>query len=502
MYDNTVKEYLDQFPVTAAARAFLEQPRQMFINGEFHAGSGDGFIDVLEPCTGGLLAQTPAATEADIDLAVAAAGSAFREGEWSKTTPADRQGFLLKLADLVEEHAQTIAEIESLDAGKAISGCLDVDIGGSIDLLRYMAGWATKIEGATRSVSIPGEHLTYTLKEPVGVVAAIVPWNWPFNMAIWKICAPLAVGCTLVLKPAQLTPLSMLYFAGLCQQAGLPAGALNIITGRGSSVGNYLVSHPGINKISFTGSTEVGIGVGQAAMTNINHVTLELGGKSPMVFFEDGDVERVVQATQQSIFFNTGQVCSAGSRLYVHRSRYDEVVAAVAERASAMKIGLTLDPTTEMGPAISAGQRQAVLDYIAIGREEGARLVCGGEAVEGPGNFLQPTVFADCDNSMRIVQEEIFGPVLVIIAFDTDEEAVQLANDNQYGLAASVFTRDISRAHRTVSQLQAGSVWVNTHDLIDSCTPFGGFKASGIGKDLGPEQLAHFLETKSVWVEL
>ncbi len=502
MIDDTVASYLEKYPVTGATRDFLAAPKQMFIDGEFVDSSGDEWIDVLEPCTEGLLARTPSATEADVDRAVAAARHAYTEGDWSKATPAERQQFLLRLADLVEEHAQTIAEIESLDAGKAISGCKEVDIGGSIDLLRYMAGWATKIEGATRSVSIPGEHLAYTLKEPVGVVAAIVPWNWPFNMALWKLCAPLAVGCSVVLKPAQLTPLSMLYFAGLCQQAGLPAGAVNILTGRGSTAGNYLVGHPGVNKVSFTGSTEVGIGVGQAAMTQINHVTLELGGKSPMVFFEDGDVERVVQATQQSIFFNTGQVYSAGSRLYVHRSRNDEVIEAIAARAAAMQIGATLDPETEMGPAISAGQRQSVLDYIAVGREEGARLVCGGEVPEGAGYFIQPTVFADCTNDMRIVREEIFGPVLVIVPFDDEEEAIRLANDNEYGLTASVFTRDISRAHRTVCRLEAGTVWVNTHDLIDSCTPFGGVKRSGIGKDLGPEQLDHFLETKAVWIEL
>ena len=498
--DNKVAALIDKYGVTERTLTFLRAPMKQYINGEFVTAVEN--LQVLEPSTGALLAEVPSASTEDVEAAVKAARYAFDKGEWSQWKPAQRERVLHRLADLVEENLQTLAEIESLDAGKAIEGCKAVDIAGSIDLLRYMAGWATKIDGATRPVSVEGEHFAYTLKEPVGVVGAIVPWNWPFNMAIWKLAAPLAVGCTLVLKPAQQTPLSMLFFAELCDEAGLPPGVLNIVSGRGRTIGNDLVSHPDIDKVSFTGSTEVGITVGQAAIANINHLTLELGGKSPMLVFEDADIQKVVDATQQSIYFNTGQVCSGGSRLYVHRSIYEQTVAAIAERAESMVIGDTLSPDTEMGPAISAGQKQTVMDYINIGLEEGARLVCGGKDPGGEGYWVQPTLFADCDNSMHIVQEEIFGPVLVAIPFDTEEEAVALANDNIYGLAASIFTSDLSRALRLVPKIESGTVWVNTHDMIDANTPFGGVKQSGVGKDLGPEQLDHFLETKAVWIQL
>lgn len=493
---------LEQYGVTEGTRNFLDAPKKLFINGEFVDSESDETLQILEPCTESVLANVPVAVDADVDRAVAAARQAF-EGEWADTMPAQRAAFLYRLADLCEENKQTLTEIESLQAGKAISGCGAVDIDGSIDLLRYMAGWARDIEGATRQVSIPGDHFAYTLKQPVGVVGAIVPWNWPINMATWKLAAPLAVGCTIILKPAQQTPLSLLYFAELCQQAGLPNGVLNVVTGRGSGCGNYLVGHPGINKVSFTGSTAVGKVVGKAAIENLNHLTLELGGKSAMVAFEDADIQRIVDATQQSIFFNTGQVCSAGSRLYVHNAIYEDVIKAVAERAEQMKIGITLDLETEMGPMISGAQRKTVSEYIQIGLDEGARLVCGGlPDTKGAGYFVKPTIFADCNNDMRIVQEEIFGPVLAVIPFDTEEQAIALANDNIYALTASVFTRDVSRAHRCVRKLEAGTVWVNTHDMIDSNTPFGGLKQSGFGKDMGPEQLEHFLETKAVWMAL
>ena len=482
-----------------AVEAFFADSHGHFINGESLVGGES--TPIINPCDEVVLCTVPEGDERTVDMAIRAAREAFEEGDWSQWTPAQRQSILWRLADLVERDRDIIAEIEALNAGKAISGCKAVDIDGAIDLLRYMAGWATKIEGATKSVSIPGEHFAYTLKEPIGVVGAVVPWNWPFNMAIWKLAAPLAVGCTVVLKPAQITPLSMLYFSRLCQEAGLPPGVVNIVLGRGSDVGEALVSHSGVDKVSFTGSTPVGINVGLSATRNINPVTLELGGKSPMLVFDDAEIEAVVDATQQSVFFNTGQVCSAGSRLYVHRSIHAEVVKAIAKRAAAMVVGDVLSIVTEMGPAISKSQRDSVNRYIELGTSEGAELVCGGVNNHSPGYWLSPTIFDNCKNEMRVVQEEIFGPVLVVIPFDSEEQAVALANDNEFGLAASVFTRDIGRAQRVTRKLEAGTVWINTHDLIDANTPFGGVKKSGYGKDLGPEQLEHFLNTKSVWCQ-
>ncbi|MGI9294773.1 MAG: aldehyde dehydrogenase family protein, partial [Pseudomonadales bacterium] len=401
MHD-TVQQLTEQFKITDQAREFLTSEQRMYINGHFTEGESRAHSVIVEPCTGEQLTVVPSASENDVDSAVQAARAAFENSQWSRMKPMERERLLHRIADLLEERAQTVAEIESLDAGKAITGCRAADVAGSINLLRYMAGWASKIEGSIRRVSAPGEQFACTMREPIGVVGAIVPWNWPLSMAIWKLAAPLAAGCTVVLKPAEITPLSMLYFAQLCAEAGLPDGVINIVTGKGSTIGQHLVSRPGIDKVSFTGSTPVGKQVGQAAVENMTHATLELGGKSPMVVFEDADIDAVVQATQQSVFFNAGQVCSAGSRMYVHKEIYSQVVESVAARASRMKQGFTLDPETEMGPAISAQQRDSVYGYIAYGKEEGARVACGGDDVNGPGYYVQPTVFADCNNDMRI----------------------------------------------------------------------------------------------------
>ena len=499
----TIKTMLDQYQVTDNTRAFLDAGHQpMFINGEF-VGSSDGVTsDIIDPSNGAHLLTVPCGTTADIDTAITAARNAFEDSDWSALTPMDRQALLHKLADVMEDHAQTLAELESIDAGKAISGCKPVDIEGSIDFLRYMAGWATKIDGATRNISSEGEAFGYTLKEPIGVVGAIVPWNWPLSMSMWKMAAPLTVGCTIVLKPAEITPVTILYLMKLWKEAGLPEGVVNIVTGKGSTVGAHLAAHPGIDKLSFTGSTPVGRLVGKAAIDNMNPATLELGGKSPMVAFDDAKIEDILEGAHNSVFFNSGQNCSAGSRLYVHRSLYEQTLEALAASLDDVVLGDPLDPETTQGPQISQEQFDSIMTYIAVGKKEGARVVRGGTAPDRPGFYIEPTIFADTTNDMRIIQEEIFGPVLCVQAFDDDEEAMRLANDNIYGLAGSVFTQDISRAHRMVKRLRAGSVSVNTHDAGDYSLPFGGYKMSGIGKDMGPEQLTHFLETKSVIIKL
>ncbi|QAR32648.1 aldehyde dehydrogenase family protein [Geovibrio thiophilus] len=500
--DAAVREMITKYKVSAKAQEFLAAVPQMYIDGAWCASSSGEVINVYEPSTGGLLSTIPSATCDDVDRAVAAARSAFDSGPWAAMKPNERQRIMHRLADLLEENVRTIAELETLDNGKALQGCIDYDVLGAADLLRYMAGWATKIRGNTSQVSIPGQYFSCTLKEPVGVVAAIVPWNWPLNMAVWKLAAPLAVGCTIVLKPAQLTSLSMIFFASLCEKAGIPKGVINIITGSGSVIGKYLAGHPQVNKVSFTGSTEVGREVGYAALRHMTRMTLELGGKSPILVFEDADVATVADATRYSIFYNSGQICSAGSRMYVHESIYDETVEAVAAVAGSIRLHPGLDPECDMGPVISKGAQESILGYIKKGVDEGARLVCGGKAVDRPGYFVEPTVFADCKNGMTVMQEEIFGPVLCIASFKTEEEVIRMANDNIYGLAASVWTDDISRAMRIVPQIKAGSVGVNCHDPDDSALPFGGYKESGFGKDRGAEQLEHFLETKNFVIKV
>ncbi|HEB27249.1 MAG TPA: aldehyde dehydrogenase family protein [Porticoccus sp.] len=500
--DDVVSALLRRYGATSRTCEFLAKQPRMYIDGHFKLASNGETIDSIEPSTGGFIASIPAASEQDVALAVAAARNAFDDGCWSTMKPNQREKILHRLADLIEENAQTIAEIETLDNGKAITGCLEVDVATGADLLHYMAGWPSKVEGATRDISFPGNTFAYTLREPLGVVAAIVPWNWPFNMAMWKLAAPLAAGCTLVMKPAQQTSLSLLFFAELCEEAGIPPGVVNIVSGRGSSVGNYLASHPDVNKVSFTGSTEVGKVVGRAGLENMARLTLELGGKSPMIAFEDADLKALAEATLDSVYFNAGQVCSAGSRLYVHRSVYAVAIDEIKKVIETIKLGPGLDTKTVMGPVISASAQQSIIDYINLGVSEGAELVVGGSAVNRKGYFVEPTLLGNCANDMKVVQEEIFGPVLCVIAFDDEDEAVRLANDNIYGLAASVWTKDISRALRVVPQIKAGSVWVNGHDLVDNAMPFGGYKQSGFGRDLGPEQLAHFLETKSVVVNI
>ena len=499
--DKKILNLIETFGVDDAVKAFLKAPKNMFINGQAHAASTKDMLDVIEPSTGEKLAEIPSGSIEDVDDAVTAARTALK-GSWTNMKVNAREKTLLKLAELIERDAQILAEIETLDNGKALLPCIETDILGGADLLRYMAGFATKIEGATRQVSAPGDHLVMTIKEPIGVVGAIVPWNWPFNMAMWKIAAPLAAGCTIVLKLAQQTSLSMLYFARLCEEAELPAGVLNIITGRGSVIGDHIAGHPGIDKVSFTGSTTVGKRVGAFAGEALSPVTLELGGKSPMVVFEDADLAAVADATRWSVFFNAGQVCSAGSRLYIEDSKQDALIKELERVVLGMKMAPGLDPTCDIGPVISQSAHKSINTYLEIGKTEGAETIVQGEINQPHGYFVPPTVLLARENKLRVVQEEIFGPVLTIIPFKSEDEALAMANDNIYGLAASVWTKDVSRAIRVAKNLEGGTVWINAHDIVDSAMPFGGVKQSGFGKDLGREQLGHFLKTKTVWISV
>ncbi|QEY64409.1 aldehyde dehydrogenase family protein [Metapseudomonas lalkuanensis] len=498
--DIKVKDYLQKFGVSEATQRFLGKAQNMFVGGAWLESADNA--EVIEPSTGGVLTRIPMGTADDLDRAVQAARAQFDGGAWSQLKPLERERLLHRLADLIEANADELAEIESIDMGKSVAQARVVDIQGTIDTFRYFAGWASKIHGRTVEPSLPGNYLAYTRKEPVGVVGVIVPWNFPLQTMAWKLGAALAVGCTVVVKPAELTSLSALRFAELVQEAGIPDGVVNIVTGRGSVVGSAMSSHPGIDKLSFTGSTPVGCSVGKAAMDQMKRLTLELGGKSPVIVFADADIKAAAQAVANGVFFNSGQVCDAGTRAYVHRSVYAEFLRELAAYTATLKIAPGLDPDCFISPMVSRQQQQRVLEYIETGKAEGAELYCGGQPVEGPGFFVQPTVFANCRNDMRVVQEEIFGPVLVTAPFDDEEEALALANDSPFGLAAALYSNDLGRVHSLIPRLRAGTVYVNAHSTLDPSMPFGGYKQSGYGKDLGSEQLDYLLETKAVWITL
>ncbi|AUC95797.1 betaine-aldehyde dehydrogenase [Bradyrhizobium sp. SK17] len=453
----------------------------------------------LNPATEQVIATIAEGNEADVDRAVAAARRAF-EGPWRTMRAAERGHILLKWAELLKQHTDEIAALESLDAGKPIAAVLRQDFPAAIDTLTYYAGWADKISGDV--VSARDDALTYTVREPVGVVAAIVPWNFPLMIGMWKLAPALACGCTIVMKPAELTSLSALRIAELALEAGLPNGVLNIVTGPGRTVGEALVNHPDVDKVTFTGSPGVGRGIMKGAAGNFKRVSLELGGKSANVIFDDANLEAAAKAAAAGIFFNAGQVCSAGSRVLVQERAYDEVVERLVARAEALRIGDPADRATALGPVISEKQMRSILDYVEIGKQEGAQLATGGTRVGDRGYFISPTVFANVAHEMRISQEEIFGPVVSVIKFKDEADALRLANGTAYSLAAGVWSADIGRVQRFARKARAGTVWINTYGYTDVRLPWGGERDSGLGREHGTAALDNFTEPKAVWMNL
>lgn len=500
-----LKPYMDRYGVSDSLRSWLDKPKGHFIGGRAIDGGSGQRLDVIEPYTGGVLTTIPKIGSGSLDAAVAAAQTALF-GAWGQLMPLEREQAILRLADLLEDHTEEFAQLESLDVGKAVRDARSVDVAGSVDNFRYFAGWASKLDGrTTRAVSVPGNPMMMTLKEPVGVVAAIVPWNFPLQTLVWKLAAALACGCTCVVKPSEITPLSALRLAELATEAGLPDGVINVVNGIGIDVAVAMAKHPGIQKITFTGSTPVGHSLGQLAVAHNKRMTLELGGKSPVIVTNNADLERAATAILGGVFLNTGQVCDAGSRVYVQNDVADALVERLAEGAKALPFGPGLDPKSAMTPLVSRGHAARVRGHIAGAHSEGAQLVTGMTAAEADadqGNVVPATIFDGCDESMSIVREEVFGPVLAVSRFQTLSEAIARANSSIYGLASAVYSRDIDEALTLTRSLRAGNVYVNAHGLLDPAMPFGGLNASGFGKDMGPEQLDSYLETKAVYIDI
>ncbi|GEN33929.1 aldehyde dehydrogenase family protein [Aneurinibacillus danicus] len=486
--------------ISPRVEEFLKGTKKLLINGEWVESASGQTFETLDPSNGKVLAVVSEAGPEDVDKAVKAARQAFENGPWKKMSASERGRLIYKLADLMEAHQEELAQLETLDNGKPIRETSNADVPLAIDHIRYYAGWATKIMGQT--IPVAGNYFNYTRHEPVGVVGQIIPWNFPLLMATWKLGAALATGCTIVLKPAEQTPLSALYLGQLALEAGFPAGVINIIPGFGETAGAPLVDHPDVDKIAFTGSTPVGKMIMRQAAGTVKKVSLELGGKSPNIILPDADMSKAIPGALMGIMFNQGQVCAAGSRLFIQKKSYDNVVADLAAHAQKIKQGAGLDPSTEMGPLVSEEQLERVGSYIEKGKAEGAEVVAGGVYGQGDGYFVTPTIFADVNDEMTIAKEEIFGPVVAAMPFEDLDEVIRRANNSEFGLAAGLWTQDVKKAHYVANELKAGTVWVNCYNVFDAASPFGGYKQSGIGREMGSYALENYTEVKSVWINL
>ena len=482
---------------------FTIKPGQLFINNEFRDGVSGNKADVIDPATEEVVTQVVEANEEDTEAAIKAARQAFTDRTWQGMSGQERGEYLWKIGDLILKHGEELAFLQAKEMGRLYSSSMAIDIPFLCSVYHYYAGLAATVEGTVKQ-TVKDAHV-YTLQEPLGVVAAVTPFNFPLILSAYKFAPALTTGNSIVHKPASSTPLSALKMAEVMQEAGLPPGVFNVVTGPGSVVGSLLSTHPDIEKVAITGSTSSGIRIIKSSADTVKHLTMELGGKSANIVFADADLSTIADIAYYSMFDNKGEICYGGSRMLVERSVYDEVIDRVKEKAESLKIGNPLAPATEVGPLASKSEYDNVMRYMKVGREDGARLICGGKAADvgtGKGYFVEPTVFADVKQSMTIAQEETFGPILSIIPFDTFEDAIKIANSSQYGLAAGIHSHDLKKVHRAAAQLEAGMIWVNTYGRFDASSSFGGYKMSGYGRELGKESLQYYLQSKTVWIDM